>query len=62
MTATAEQLFGTAEVARLLGVTTAAIQMAELRGSIPRAPRDPGSRDRVYTLEDIARLRDYFQR
>ena len=51
------RLYSTGQVARELGVTRAAIQMAELRGQIPPAAREPGGDDRLYTSADLERLK-----
>ena len=44
------------EAARELGISEAWLRRAEQRGRIPRARRDVNNW-RVYTMEDVARLR-----
>ena len=51
------------EVARIVGVTTEAIRLAERERRIPPARREGfGSDDRVYTDAEVARLHAYFRR
>lgn len=64
--ATAERpvFFSTGEVARLLGIATVTIRLAEREGRIPTARREAVGGDRlayrVYTASDIDVLRRYF--
>jgi len=46
-------LFTTTEVARLLGVSVSAIYKAERERRIPPVLREEGSKDRVFSAEDL---------
>lgn len=46
------------DVARVLGVTKRSIYNWEKAGKIPKARRDPMSRYRIYTEEDLQKLKE----
>lgn len=45
------------DVARILGVSSRTVINWELAGKIPRAKRDPMSKYRVYSEEDVKKLK-----
>ena len=57
-----ERVFGILEVARVLGVHPGSLRRAEREGRIPAARREPLSRYRFYTAEDVAVLKRVFTR
>jgi DNA-binding transcriptional MerR regulator len=57
-----QPLFSISEVARLVDVSPSAIVKAERKGRISVVAREVGGDDRIFRLEDIARVRAYFRR
>ena len=52
-----EQVMGIGSAAVKLGVHPGSLRRAEREGRVPRARREPVSRTRFYTPDDIERLR-----
>lgn len=52
------KLMSVSQVARELGRSVDWLREVEKKGKIPRAKRDPTSGWRVYTEEDIAKLKE----
>lgn len=52
-----KKLYIIQDVARILGVTKRSIYNWEKAGKIPKAKRDPMSRYRIYTEDDLKKLR-----
>lgn len=48
------------DVARILGISDRTLKNYENQGKIPKARRDPKSRWRIYTDEDIQKLKALF--
>ena len=46
------------DIARILGVTNRTIFNWEKAGKIPKAKRDPMSRYRIYSEEDVEKLKE----